>query len=268
MTTLRNAPLQYVLAIIHFPPIMNMQKHIAVLQDAFRQEYPELDTIASQSLTTQAGSEGLKLDISTETVWQFARADRSMALVLGSEFLVLHCGGGYPGHEEFIKRMAEAVACLRDAEGVRISHINAVGYRYVDLIEPSGEEALADYLRAWALPMAVPGLEDSDIVLQQFSYQAAFVVAEGVLRFHANLRPPTTMPPDLVSPFLQANGWHTDRPKGDFAVLDFDHGRAFKSPMPLDPQQAAAHLLALHGPTRRLFDAAVTEHAIKTWSTP
>ena len=268
MTTLKNAPLQYVLAIIHFPPIMNMQKHIAVLQDAFREEYPELDTIASQSLTTQAGSEGLKLEVSTETVWQFARADRSMALVLSSGFLVLHCGGSYPGHKEFIRLMADAITCLRDAEGVRVNYINALGYRYVDLIEPTEGEGLADYLHAWALPTATPELGDSGIILQQSSYQAAFQVEEGVLRFHANLRPPATMPPDLTSPFLQANGWRIERPNGDFAVLDFDHGRSFKPSTPLDARWAGARRLMLHGPARRLFDAAITEHAIKIWSTP
>lgn len=268
MTTLSNAPLRYVLAIIHFPPILNMEKYVPTLQEAFRDAYPELDAIESQTLTTNSDADGIKLNITAEKVWQFARTDRSMAVVLGSDFLVLHCAASYPGHGEFIRLMGEAVACLRGAEGVRVASMTALGYRYIDLIEAMPGEAVTDYLAAWVLTKDAPKVGNDGIVLQQSSYQALFQVDDGTLRFHAHLRPPATMPPDLASPFLHTNGWHTIRPTGDFAILDFDHGRVLKPPLPLDPEHAAAHLTLLHGPTRRLFDEAVTEHAIKTWSSP
>ena len=118
-----------------------------------------------------------------------------------------------------------------------IDHVGAVGYRFIDLVEPrpSKNETLVDYLKPWALPTAAGDFAGSDIQMQEAAYFASFKTPGGFLRFQALRRPQGGFPPDLNTPFVQKNGWIEDVISADYVLLDIDHFSVFETLVPFDP---------------------------------
>jgi uncharacterized protein (TIGR04255 family) len=142
--------------------------------------------------------------------------------------------------------------------------IEAIGFRYVDLVKPLEGERLEDYLQSWVLPPSPPeALGKMDLV--QGMYVAQYKTDYGDLRFQSLRTPPMTLPPDLNNPLVQNNGWAPDRPAGDFALMDIDHGQRFNPLEEIDVDKICAKFLELRLASRRLFDQAGTEHAMSIW---
>ena len=266
MPRMSNAPLRYVLAMMRFPKILNIEKLIPEFQDQIRDEYPHLSENVTQGVQVSVGPNGTETKPTSDKLWQFASPDRGCAFILGGEFLVLHAGPAYQGHEDFIARFQQVVEASLRVKGLA-RHVTNLGYRYVDLVKPDAakQQTLSTYLQPWVMPdektIQLPDLELKD--------SAAFMVfktLQGMLRFQIFRRPPATLSPDLISPFVKENNWLLPRPDGEFALLDLDHGKKFADTPAIDAKQIAEHLRALRQPINDLFfKAAVTPAALTEW---
>lgn len=274
MVTRANAPLRYALVMMRFPKIINdtnINRIAGTFQEQVQADYPLESDYAIQGTELVAGPNGPELRSVTGKLWQFTDLARGHALILGSEFLVLHAGavnGGKPayrGHADFIARFVKATEAFRRVEGTS-PVMTALGYRYIDLVVPRPDDSrgLADYLESWVMPSSPLTLEG--IALVDSIYVAGFQTPMGVLRFQALRNPPATLPPDLDSGFVRENGWVIDRPQGEFAVLDIDHAATFASPLAIEPANVEQKLLALRDPAAALFDKTMTSHAERVWS--
>ncbi len=262
------APLRYALAIIRFPKVMQMERHVPAFQDAIRKTYPLDSQQMNQGLTANVGPEGLRFDTVQEKIWQFADLQKSHAIMLGPDFLLVHAGRAYIDHENFLDRLRDAAVALTGLSELGIDHVGAVGYRYIDLVEPrlSENETLADYLKPWALPTAAGDFTGTDIQMQEAAYFASFKTMGGFLRFQALRRPQGAFPPDLNTPFVRENGWIEDVVSVDYVLLDIDHFSAFETPVPFDPVALRVRFEEMYWSSRKMFESAATEYALQVWN--
>jgi uncharacterized protein (TIGR04255 family) len=267
MKQMRFAPLRYALAIIRFPKIMQMERHVPAFQDKIRKAYPLDSDQMNQGLTANVGPDGLQFGAVSEKIWQFADAERSHALILGPDFLLMHAGKGYIDHENFLDRLRDAAVELAGLPELGITQVGAIGYRFIDLVEPrpSENETLAQYLKPWALPTAAGDFDGTDIQMQEAAYFASFKTPSGFLRFQALRRPQGAFPPDLNTAFVRANGWIEEVVSEDYVLLDIDHFAGFETLLPFNPVDLRVRLEAMYGSSRKVFESAATDYAFKVW---
>ncbi len=266
MATMPNAPVCYTLAMMRFPKVINIEKFVGEFQDHIRKEYPLQQEQVVQGLEFVLGEEGQNFRTLNEKFWQFTDLDREHALLLGSEFLVLHAGRKYGGHEDFIGRFGRATDALCMVEGFS-TVMTALGYRYIDLVVPDhgAKETLRDYVEPWVMSSCPDGMPQ-ELRLVDSAFIAGFQTSQGILRFQALRNPPVTLPLELDTPLVRGNDWVVERPEGEFAMLDLDHAALFPTPLSIESGKVMDELNALRGPAAELFALAVTPYAIKVWN--
>jgi uncharacterized protein (TIGR04255 family) len=263
---MRFAPLRYTLAMARFPRNTNVGQHVPAFQELVGARYPLFERLDNRAVNLKVGPQGAEVETTADEIWQFSEASRSHAVILGGEYLVLHAGADYEGHEKFVDRFCELIDAYCKVDGLRTVLIGA-GYRYVDLIvpRPALQENLGHYLQPWVLPPELLDMHDDGVEPIDSIFVGGFRTNEGVMRLQIIRRPPGTMPPDLDTKFVRDNGWVDDRPADDFALLDIDHGTTMAVPVELSSDGARKLLLELRIPPARLFDKATTDHAKKVW---
>lgn len=266
MSRMQSPPLRYVLAILRFPPNLNVEKFMPAFQENIWEDYPQLSEETVQSVQLQIGSDGSTTNRVVNKIWQFLSSDRDFAILLGQDFLVLHAGKGYAGHEDFIARFHKVVAALTSTKLIA-KNMTALGLRYVDLVAPidSSGETLSDYLEPWVMPSNNFNSLDNINFINSASAMA-FSTPQGILRFQTFRRPPMTLPMELNTPLVNKNGWVEKVPDGDFAVLDFDHGVTLHDNPTITPDHVADLLLQLRTPVVSLFESSITPHARQVWN--
>ena len=270
MDRMNFAPLRYVLAIARFSPILAMEGHVAAFQERIRRNYDQVDEQLSQGIVTEMGPEGVRIRPVTGKMWQFSDAQRQHALILAPDFMLLHAGQAYEGHCKFFDRFATLLTGMAETPGLGVTHVNALGFRVVNLIESQVgvEEDIGSYLRPWALPPAAPDFSEDKLEALDGACIASFRTSHGVLRFQVLRKPGGAFPPDLDNPFVRANGWIENIKADDYIFLDTDHFAVSTPPAPLDPVELRAKFEAMHSAVRTIFEAAVTPRALEQWSRP
>ncbi len=261
------APLRYSLAIVRFPQLMKINEYVPAFQDLIRGQYPLASNHSNQGLSIVSGPEGVRVDQSTEQMWQFADRNRSNAIVLGSDFILVHAGQDYVGHEEFLDRLRDAVQALKETPGIEISYASSLGLRVIDLVEPrpGTSEDVGQYLQPWALPTATADMGGEVMSLGEAAYIASLTTKSGTIRFQALRRMSGSFPPDLNTPLVRQNGWIPEVKADDFVFLDIDHFAAFEGLEDLDPGSIREKLEEMYLSSRRVFEAAATPFAFSVW---
>lgn len=265
-----NAPLVYTIGVLRFPRNPEIGRFASAFLSAIRGEYPQFDEIALNFVTAKislgpdAKSEvENQIDRRELKMFQFASPDRSWAFILSEELLGLHTSS-YLDHDDFVQRFRTGLEALLGIRDLGMKWIEAIGFRYVDLVKPLAGEPLEDYLHDWVLPPSPPkALGKMDLV--QGMYVAQYKTEYGDLRFQSLRTPPMTLPPDLDTPLVKKNGWVPEIPAGDFALMDIDHGRHFSPLEEIDVDQICSKFFELRLASRKLFDAAGTDHAMSVW---
>lgn len=265
MPNMPNAPLVYTLGVLRFPPIPAIDSHKSDLIAAFRGKYPQFDEIALSFVRANIaiGPDAKQTIDSRELkLFQFASPDRTWALILSESHFGLHTSR-YVDHGDFVQRFREGLGTLFGVRQLGLEWVEAIGFRYVDLVKPRPGEQLSAYLRPWVLP-PLPELKEK-MEIKQGMYIAMYKTTHGDLRFQSLRNPPVTLPPDLNTPMVQKNNWTPAPPEGDFALMDIDHGCHFNPLQKIDIDQVCSKLLDLRLSSRDLFDQTGTEHALKVW---
>jgi len=259
-----NAPLRYALAVMKFPKILSIEKVAGAFQELLDPQYPVMTESKNEGFeATIAPDKTPEFKLISEKLWQFACIDKSHAIILSGDYLLIHAGPAYVSHSHFFGRFHSVVESFTKVRGPG-SVFSALGFRYIDIVKPAPSEALSSYLAPWVLPnvelLPAEGLDLVDAV-----YIAGFRTNLGLMRFQAFHNPAGTLPPDLNSSFVHSNGWVAERPEGAFALLDIDHAAALSREMPIDPDVVIDTLTKLWAPARSVFDKAVTSHAKSVW---
>jgi uncharacterized protein (TIGR04255 family) len=268
MPNMPNAPLVYTIGVIRFPRIPEIGRFASAFLSAIRGEYPQFDEIALNFVRANftVGPEGKAQteirDSRESKTFQFASPNKTWAFILSEDLFGLHTSN-YRDHDDFIRRFREGLQGLLGVPGLGMEWIEAIGFRYVDLVKPLAGEPLEVYLDKWVLP-PTPEV-DVKMELVQGMYVALYRTEHGDLRFQSLRNPPMTLPLDLNTPLIQKNGWAADTPEGDFALIDIDHGCHFDPLEKVDVDRICSKFLELRLASRKLFDRAGTEHAMSVW---
>lgn len=262
MARLQQAPVVYVLGVVRFPRMVDVDRLASALHPRLRGDYPTAQPIETPHVEVAVGGEGIEVRQESIKIWQFSSLNREWAVILNPSTIGLHTVA-YTDHADFIARFAACLQAATEVPEVGIELVEAVALRYVDLIVPAAEDRVADYLIPTVLPTELANV--ADLRLQEGAHVARYETDCGNLRLQVLRRPPSVLPLELNTPVTHANGWGLERPEGDFAVVDVDHGMTFNPPARLDLAELEGNIMRLRGPIRAVFDGIATPHAMSVW---
>jgi uncharacterized protein (TIGR04255 family) len=263
MARLQKAPVVYVLGVVRFPRLVDVDRLASALQPRLRRDYPTAVPIDAPHVNVMFGEEGVEVRQEAIKIWQFTSLDKKWAVILNPGTIGLHTVD-YTDHRDFIARLAACIQAASEVPEVGIELVEAAALRYVDLIVPGSTDRVDDYVIPTVLPAEVPGADE--LKLQDGVFAARFETECGNLRLQVLRRSPSVLPPELNTPVTHANGWVLDRPEGDFATIDVDHGMTFNPPVGLDMARLEDDMMKLRGAIRGVFDRIVTPHAMTVWN--
>lgn len=261
MANWKNAPLIYTLGMIQFPRVPNIERFIDSFFDRIRTDFPLDDFVSVPVVSANVGPKGMEISQSESKMWQFCSIDRTWGFILNEQSLCLHTVK-YHDSTDFAARLRIGLQALLQVPDIGIVWTTALGIRYVDLVQPRAGETLAKYLQPWLLP-SQPA--DIPVTIVEGNYIARYRTEIGELRLQSWRNPPFTLSPELQSPFLTMNKWVVDRPDGEFALVDTDHGIVFTEPEQTDIDKILAWLKDLHEVPKQIFQAMGTLDASTYW---
>jgi uncharacterized protein (TIGR04255 family) len=262
MARLQQAPVVYVLGVIRFPRMVDVDRLASALHLRLRGDYPTAQPIETPHVEVAIGEEGIEVRQESIKIWQFSSLNREWAVILNPSTIGLHTVA-YTDHADFISRFATCIRAASEVPEVGIEFVEAVALRYVDLIAPRAEDKVTDYVVSTVLPAELAGV--ADLRLQEGVHVARYETSCGNLRLQVLRRPPSVLPLELNTPVTHAIGWGLERPEGDFAIVDVDHGMTFNPPVRLDLAELEDNMMRLRGPIRAVFDGIATPHAMCVW---
>ncbi|MFS8111664.1 TIGR04255 family protein [Rhizobium jaguaris] len=260
MTAAKNAPVQYVLGVVRFPPVADLDKFAGALKTALDPEYPFGSNSRLTELNIQIGEKGIDVQPQEVSLWQFLNADRNCGLLVNKGLVGLHTIA-YENHADFLGRLMHVIDAARSVEGNHLRYIEAAALRYVDLIVPGDGETLSEYMKA-KLPV---GLEIDGLTVNEGVNILGMKSDVGNLRLQVYLNPKTVIPTDLLSPMLTESDWTWELPKGDFVTIDIDHATIYSPPVEIEKIDLRDNLFRLRKPISDIFKKIATQHAMKVW---
>ena len=256
-----NAPVFYMAAQVKFGSVLEMNKSIGALQSVWRHQYPDfsVQVLNQLQLNFADGPEGAKFTQNAVTRWHFKDIAGTSGLVLTIDSLVFHTTA-YDTSASFISALLDALANVHQAVG--LSYIQAIGFRSLDAILPSGEKDLTFFLEKPLLglyPVLDGVLKQS--ILELVMRRDAITVASRCMLLNGNLGIPADLFPiqlNIASRFQEINDVH--------AVLDND--AIWTVRLQIDFDQVRLHLKELKAAISDAFYKSVTKDAIDYWKTP
>lgn len=256
----RKAPIEYVIGVVRFPPVANLEKFAGAIQEALRDEYPLSKNPKISEYGIKISEKGVEVSNQEVSLWQFMNSDGDSGVIVNQGLVGLHTIA-YKDHEDFLAKLLKVVDVARNVEGNHLRFIEAMALRYVDLIVPEDGKTLPEYMHH-KLP--------SDIGIDGLSMNEGVNVLGmkspvGELRLQVFLNPKTVIPTDLVSPLLTENGWVWDLPDGDFVTIDTDHATIYKPPREIETIDVRDHMFSLRKPIGDIFKRIATPFAMEAW---
>ena len=192
--------------------------------------------------------------------YEFQDRDRQCGIVLQADSLSLHVSQ-YSSFDVFCSIFDYALRTVHSI--VRLGLIDRIGLRYVDLVRPSKDEVLSDYLHQGLL-----GLTEAEVGARNARrlvvYQAD--TDSGVLQLRLSQRNDGGFLPPDIEPSPLAHPRMVMRRDEVATLLDFDHFNEFTlKPVDFSTEVVLQYLWRLHENTDLAFRAAVTDHALKVW---
>ena len=253
---LNNAPVVYVLCQIRFSPVEKMADFVPVIQEALRGQYPvyEREQIGGVTL----GPNGQPTFVQNENRWRFETRDQRTGYMLSTNQLITHTTA-YVDSEDFRSRIVSGFRTVH--EFAKLSFIQRVGLRYIDLIIPGDDDRIEDYVNPALVGFRsqVSGLVPD--VSQQFLRAHSPIGGTMLMRASRALHA-TALPADLMPTPLKL--LREPNAEKESVLLDWDH---YIEPLNLDPDPDALDqkLRGLKAPIAKIFEEAITEHAVKVW---
>lgn len=256
---LKNAPVVYVLCQIRFSPVEKMVDYVPAIQEAFRGLYPnfEREQIGGVGFAPNA----LPILMQNETRWRFETRDSRTGFTLSTNQLIAHTTD-YVDSDDFRDRIVSGFHTIHKI--AKLSFIQRIGLRYIDLITASTDDAVEDYIDASLIGFrpTIRGLTP-DVSQQFLRARSEIQGLPGTLLVKmSRARHASDLPAELLPISLQLKRKPT--PEQESIFLDWDH---YIEQINLDPDSEilAATLRDLKAPIADIFKAAITDHAVKRW---
>jgi len=250
------SPLIVALAQVRMTPILSLESYIPKLQDLLRaSDFPRL--ITRKTKTTQYDAMG-KVDVVESTDWVFSDKAGHFSLVVGERSLSL-VTSAYTTYEDFSRRMEDYLKLVHGV--IKISGVERLGLRYVDLIEPSTDKPLSYFLESCVLGLS---LEELGNRITSFSQTVIETSSNRKLAVRTTELPSgLVLPPDLISLQLKLRKPHVlNQP---FGILDLDHYAEYPEPDDYDTATVMGNFSELHDVVDQAFRKATTEGAKLDW---
>ncbi|MCM2441058.1 TIGR04255 family protein [Agrobacterium vitis] len=261
MAKANNAPVKYVIGVVRFPAVADLDKFAGAIQTALGDEYP----FGKPQMVTEVGvmidDGGVKVQQTDTPVWQFLNKTRDCGIIVNRGLVGVHTTA-YVDHQHFITEMMKVIETVRKIEGGPVRYVEALAMRYVDVIEPLEGGDLLDYIDAGVLPsrIDVDGLD-----VNEGMHVLIMKSAMGNVRLQVLRNPNTVLPSDLHSPLLIENGWSLERPTGEFVTIDTDHAAFYAPPREFAKVDFEGDMLSLRKPISDIFTKIATPYAMEVW---
>jgi uncharacterized protein (TIGR04255 family) len=181
--------------------------------------------------------------------------------VLSTNQLITHTTS-YVDSDDFRERIVFGFRTLHEI--AKLSFIQRIGLRYIDLITASADDAVEDYIDASLIGFrpSICGLTP-DVSQQFLRAKSNIGGSPGTLLVKVSrARHASDLPTDLLPISLQLK--RKPSPEQESIFLDWDH-YIEQTNLDPDPELLAATLRELKAPIATIFKAAITEHAVKRW---
>lgn len=256
---LKNAPVVYVLCQIRFSPVEKMATYIPEIQEAFRAEYPNFEPEQLSGVTFAPNA--LPALLPNEKRWRFETRNSRTGFILSTNQLITHTTE-YIDSDNFRERIVQAFEAIHRT--AKLSFIQRIGLRYVDLITADDNESVDDYIDKSLIGFrpAVLGLVP-DVTQQFLRARSQVHGSPGTLLVKVSrAKHGSELPAELLPVSLEMS--RKPSPDRDSIFLDWDH-YVDQINLDPDPNVLASTLRELKAPITEIFKAAVTDHAVRRW---
>lgn len=261
---LKNGPLIYVLAQIQISPVLKIGKFVDDIQERLRGDYPRLQkkTIQSVNLALLGSEKSAEVDlekvIETHNRWLFTNEQETTGFILDNSSFALHTTD-YPTFEPFLEWFRAGITIL--GEVVDVGLVQRLGLRYMDLIDPIGNDSIDQYvsegLHGFPLHHIAETNDYSSQTISRGETSAGYLVAR-----YTRSKEEISLPSD-ITPLVLPHDHKKRNPDKLAALLDFDHYRT--ETIKFSPDEIMKRMRELHDATSTIFHGTATEHAFKKW---
>lgn len=261
MSKLKLAPVYYTVAQIQFNPIEEMGSYLNTIQPAFRRlGFPDFKTQAFQrvvfAFNTAESGNAVPPSLASQSRYSFGNIDGTESFVLETNSLAFQTTN-YDVFTTFSEKFLEGLRILHSA--IELSFVERIGIRYLDAVQPTQNETLAEYLASEVLGLSgklsgLPAHSESVTVMNDDVGQllSRVIIASGEIGFPMDI---AATAPKINSRFTEAEGRH--------AILDTDS--SYTQRFPFGIEEVTKRLKALKMKITQSFDATVTAYAKKIW---
>jgi uncharacterized protein (TIGR04255 family) len=261
MSKLKRAPVYFTVAQIQFNPIEEMGNYLNTIQPAFRRlGFTDFKPQAFQRIvfpfSTAEGGNAVPPSIASQSRYSFGNIDGTESFVLETNSLAFQTTS-YDVFETFSEKFLEGLKIIHSA--IELSFVERIGIRYLDAVQPTKNETLADYLTSEVLGLSeklsgLPAHSESVTVMNDDVGQllSRVIITSGKIGF----------PMDIAATAPKINSRFTDG-EGRHAILDTDSSYAQRFAFGIE--EVTKRLKALKLKITQSFDATVTAHAKKSW---
>ena len=233
---LSRSPLTLVIGQVRFPAVPKMDSLIQEIHAGIRED--GLERVTTE--TVQQVTFGPKIKTTEVTRWVFSNRARTEAMFLTNDFLVLAVSD-YQRFEDFSQRLVTLVGEVQ--EKARITFLDQVGIRYLNVLRMYGELPLAEQVAE-----GLRGLSSTPLDVNETRTQALVrcQTEHGILSIRCiELEGPDFLPPDLQ---IQGLKFAIQPESGElFRMLDIDNTTSFDEGCNIaDLQQVALELASAH----------------------
>lgn len=257
-TPLKNPPVYFTLAQVHFNPILKLSDFLPSIQESLRQlGYADFSQQKSIAINVVIGQNGQATPTPlANDRYVFGNLSRTHTFVLDGQSITLQ-STNYSSFEEFSTLFLEGLSIVHGA--VKLAFTTRVGLRYLDRVMPRPGDELKDYLA-----VEVQGLRDrlggrgvysfseSMNEIGNIKLRSRVVIQDGALTFPPDLQ---AMNMAVTSRFLEYSGTS--------AVLDNDG--FIESRDEYSREAVKGRVSSIHETLGAAFKATVKDHALQVW---
>jgi len=253
------APVFYTLVQFKFNPITQMPEYVPRLQEHLRRiGYPDFrqDTLFSLNIR-RAEDPQPEVQNLQQPRWSFVNSKGNEGYLLLQDSLIFHTTA-YNTFDDFSEKALSGLNLIH--ETIELAYLDRIGLRYLDLIVPSDEGKLDEYLTPSLLGLStlVAGSLSHSFTETVSQIDDGTLIARSLISETGLAIPPDLVPLNLKLPSRVSSVACRN------AVLDIDYFVTQRLDG-IDIELIKSNLLTSHDIITKAFLASVTEHAIKNW---
>lgn len=255
---LNSGPLMYVLGVLDFEPLFNLNDYIATVQDTLRLAgFP----LIQQAFMNEITIDGQGITTKQHPQWAFTTLDRRSAIILTQSKIAVETVD-YKGFGDFSATLYSALSALRKIPGPIVTQ--RLGLRYVNAVQPSEGQGFDTILHERLAGVdSFNGLDNLAInmAISGTSEYGQLTIQVRQAPHNVDAQPDTLLlPPDItpkVPPLIKVD------PRRPSRLLDLDHSAQLSED--LNPASLLNLINRLHAALDSAFLESITQAAFDSW---